>query len=214
MNTETILTFCAVAGLAILSPGPAVLLALRNGMSLGLRAVVWSSLGNVSGLLCLSCAAMLGLGVLLTASAMLFGVVKLLGAMYLFYIGFGHLFGRTSLLRAPDNQSTRSTAAPTPRMLYREGFLLAATNPKPIIFFTALFPQFINAQAPLLPQFFMLTGIFMALSFFTLLGYAMAGSRARSFLLRPNFAKWVNRVVGTAFISFGAALLALRRPAP
>jgi threonine/homoserine/homoserine lactone efflux protein len=212
MNIETILAFCAVAGLAILSPGPAILLALRNGVAFGIRAVIWSSLGNVSGIFCLSAAAMLGLGVLLKSSALLFGAVKLLGALYLFYVGVRHLIGRATVLNPTDNQFAGATV-PSPQRLYREAFLMAATNPKPILFFTALFPQFINAQAALLPQFFVLTGIFMTLSFFTLIGYALVGARARSLLIKPHFAKWVNRAVGTVFISFGAALLALRRPA-
>jgi threonine/homoserine/homoserine lactone efflux protein len=212
MNIQTILTFTAVAGLAILSPGPAILLALRNGVSFGIRSVIWSSLGNVSGIFCLSAAAMLGLGVLLKSSAFLFGAVKLLGALYLFYVGVRHLLGRASVVNQNDNPPGIE-AMPNPLRLYREAFLLATTNPKPILFFTALFPQFINAQAPLLPQFLVLTGIFMALSFITLIGYASIGARARTLLLRPRFAKWINRVVGAVFVSFGAALLTLRRPA-
>jgi threonine/homoserine/homoserine lactone efflux protein len=212
MNLQTILTFSAVAALAILSPGPAILLALRNGVAYGVRAVIWSSLGNVSGIFCLSAAAMLGLGVLLKSSALLFGAVKMLGAAYLFYVGIRHMVGNSSVLTLPDNQA-ESAVVPSRQRLYREAYFIAATNPKPILFFTALFPQFINANAPLLPQFFVLTGIFMAISFCTLIGYALVAARARTLLLRPNFAKWVNRVVGTVFISFGAALLALRRPA-
>jgi len=211
MNLETILAFSAVAGLAILSPGPAILLALRNSVAFGLRAVAWSSLGNVTGIFVLSAAAMLGLGVLLKSSALLFGAVKLLGALYLFYVGLRHLFGRSSVLSASVEQSA-SPRMPTPFALYREAFLLAATNPKPILFFTALFPQFIEPGAPLLPQFFVLTGIFMVLSFITLLGYASVAGRARFFLIKPRVSKWINRVVGSVFISFGAALLALRRP--
>lgn len=212
MNLETALTFSAVAGLAILSPGPAILLALRNGVTFGIRAVIWSSLGNISGLFCLSAAAMLGLGLLLKSSALLFGIVKIFGSLYLFYVGIRHLFGRTSVLDTGDSQSASATAH-SPYRLYREAFFMAVINPKPILFFTALFPQFISAQMPLLPQFFILTSIFMALSFFTLLGYAMVATRARVILLQPRFVKWVNRIVGTVFISFGAALLALRRPA-
>ena len=170
MNIETVLTFSAVAWLAILSPGPAILLALRNGVAFGLRAVTWSALGNVTGIFVLSAAAMLGLGLLLKSSALLFGAVKLLGALYLFYLGLRHLFGRSSVLSGSAEQST-DARTPTPFALYREAFFLAATNPKPILFFTALFPQFINANDPLLPQFFVLTGIFMVLSFVTLLGY-------------------------------------------
>ncbi len=212
MSIETILAFAAIACLSILSPGPAVLLALRNGVAFGMRAVVWSSLGNIAGLFVLSAAAMLGLGALLKSSALLFAAVKLLGALYLFYVGARHLFGRSSVL-VESAEPSSSNIPPPSLALFREALLLAATNPKPILFFTALFPQFLNAQKPLLPQFFILTGIFMALSFATLLSYARAASQAKRFLGKPHFSKWINRVVGTVFVAFGAALLALRRPA-
>lgn len=211
MNFETILTFSAVAGLSILSPGPAILLALRNSVAFGVRSVIWSSLGNVCGIFCLSAAAMLGLGVLLMSSTLLFGAVKLLGALYLFYVGIRHLVGGVSVLSRTHDPSVVA-ATPSPPQLYREAFLMAATNPKPILFFTALFPQFINASKPLVQQFFILTGIFMFLSFLTLVGYALVAERARTLLLRPRFSRWVNRIVGSIFIFFGAALLTLRRP--
>jgi len=212
MPIETILSYSAVAWLAIASPGPAILLALRNGSAFGVRATLWSSLGNITGIFVLSATAMMGLGVLLMSSALLFGVVKTLGALYLFYVGLRHLLGRSSVVNTPSELSTGGASA-SPRKLYREGVLLAVTNPKPILFFTALFPQFVNTAAPLLPQFFVLTGIFMALSFITLSAYALVAGRARSLLVKPNIVKWINRVVGSVFISFGAALLALRRQA-
>jgi len=90
--------------------------------------------------------------------------------------------------------------------------LTAVTNPKPILFFTALFPQFLDARAALLPQFFLLTGVVMALSLCSLLAYSLLATRARGLLLRARFARWVDRVVGAVFVAFGAALLALRRP--
>ena len=210
MNLETIPAFTLVAAVAIISPGPAILLAIRNGAAFGMRAVIWSSLGNVCGIFCLSAAAMLGLGVLLMSSALLFGAVKLLGAMYLFYIGVRYLIGRTSALGTTAAELIE-LAPPARLQLFREAFLLAVTNPKPILFYTAIFPQFINAQAPLLPQFIVLTGIFMGLSFVTLLGYALLASRAKSFLSMPHVMRWFNRFVGAAFISFGAALLSVRR---
>jgi threonine/homoserine/homoserine lactone efflux protein len=210
MNVETILTYTAVAALTIASPGPAVLLALRNSATYGVRSVIWSSLGNVSGIFCLSAAAMLGLGVLLMSSAILFGVVKLLGALYLFYIGVRHLLGKASVVNQNDARN-RVEIMPSPVRLYREAFFLATTNPKPILFFTALFPQFIDVQMTLLTQFLTLTGIFMGLSFMTLIAYALIGVRARTLMLRPRFAKWMNRVIGGIFMTFGAVLLTLRR---
>jgi homoserine/homoserine lactone efflux protein len=146
MNLETILTFSAIAGIAIISPGPAILLAIRNGAAFGMRAVTWSSLGNVCGIFCLSAAAMLGLGFVLMSSAFLFTVVKLLGALYLFYIGVRHLFGRASAFGVASGVSDGLTAT-GPLHLFREAFLLSATNPKPILFFTALAAQLITRRA-------------------------------------------------------------------
>ena len=212
MNTQSLLAFAVVAGLAILTPGPSILLTLRNGASFGARSVMWSALGNICGVFCLSTAAILGLGVMLKSSALLFGVVKLIGALYLFYVGVRHLFGRATVL-AEESAHSENEPTPSRQALYREAFLTAATNPKAVLFFTALFPQFVNAQAALVPQFFILTGIFMGISYTAHMSYALLASRAKGFLLRPALAKWMNRVVGTVFISFGTLLLTLRRQA-
>lgn len=210
MHLHTLLAYTAVACVAILSPGPAIVLALRNGTAYGVRSVVWSALGNVTGLFCLSAASMLGLGVLLQSSALLFGALKIVGALYLFYMGAKQLLGRSSAFAKLDS-ATAKAAMPRAWHLYREAVLTAATNPKPILFFTALFPQFLDVQEPLLAQFFILTGIFGVLSFCTLIGYALLASRARALFARPSFAKWVNRSFGAIFIGFGATLLTLHR---
>ncbi|HZP67372.1 MAG TPA: LysE family translocator [Rudaea sp.] len=209
MHLQTLLAFAAVAAMAILSPGPAVLLSLRNGATLGARSVAWSALGNISGVTCLSAAAMLGLGVVLKSSVLLFGIVKLAGAAYLFYVGWRHLRGQAVLVAETDPQ--RRAAAPRAAALYREGFLIAATNPKAVLFFTALFPQFVDATQPVMPQFLILTGVFVAISYIAHLGYATVAARAKGVLVGPFFAKWLNRIVGTAFMTFGALLLTLRR---
>jgi threonine/homoserine/homoserine lactone efflux protein len=211
MQLHTLLAFTAVAAVAILSPGPATLLALRNSMAWGPRTAIWSTLGNVCGLFCLSAAAMLGLGVVLQSSAVLFGAVKLIGAGYLFYVGLRQLTGRgVALVPAAG---VVASAPPARARLFSEALLTAGTNPKPILFFTALFPQFLDSQAPLLPQFLVLTGLFMALSFASLVTYALLAARARDVLARPGFALWMNRAVGAIFVAFGAALLTLRRQA-
>jgi threonine/homoserine/homoserine lactone efflux protein len=208
MELHTILAFSVVATLAILSPGPAVLLSLRNGTRLGARSVAWSALGNISGVGCLSIAAILGLGVVLTSSVILFNAVKIAGAAYLIYIGVRHLLGRNVLI--PAETDTGSVSG-SPWALYREGFLIAATNPKAVLFFTALFPQFINAKAAILPQFLILTGVFMAISYALHLVYASMAAQAKIFLSKPFLAAWFNRSIGAAFIAFGAMLLSLKR---
>jgi threonine/homoserine/homoserine lactone efflux protein len=210
MEIHTMLTFTAVAALAIATPGPAVLLTVRNGASMGVQSVAWSALGNICGVFCLSVAAILGLGVMLSTSALLFGVVKLIGALYLFYVGLRHLFGRVAVMG--DEENSAIICKPDRARLYREAFLTAATNPKAVLFFTALFPQSLDVQSALMPQFFILTGIFMALSYGIHITYALLASRAGKALRKPGFAKIMNRLVGAVFVSFGTLLLTLRRP--
>lgn len=210
MDLHALLAYTLVAAIAIASPGPASLMAINNSIQYGPRATVWSSLGNVSGLFCLSAAAMLGLGALLASSEVLFNAVKIMGAGYLFYLGGKQLLKKNPML-APEEGGDGKGGQPPRSKLYKSAFLTAATNPKATMFFTALFPQFIDQGAALLPQFLILTSIFMALSLMSLALYATLASRAKGVLTRPRFSRWVSRVVGTTFIGFGAAILAMRR---
>jgi len=210
MDVHSILAFTLVAGIAIASPGPATLMALNNSITYGPRSTLWSSLGNASGLFCLSAAAMLGLGALLASSEWMFNAVKIAGAGYLFYLGAKQLLKKSPVL-AGEAQGQPTRNRPSRSKLYKSAFLTAATNPKATMFFTALFPQFIDQSAALLPQFLILTAIFMALSLTSLSVYAALASRAKGLLIRPVFSKWLNRVVGSTFIGFGAAVLSMRR---
>ncbi|WP_158683245.1 LysE family translocator, partial [Pseudomonas gingeri] len=100
MDAHSLLAFTLVAAVAIASPGPATLMAMNNSVAYGPRSTVWSSLGNASGLFCLSAAAMLGLGALLASSEWLFNMVKIAGAGYLFYLGAKQLLKKSPVLAA------------------------------------------------------------------------------------------------------------------
>ena len=210
MDIHSVLTYTLVAAISIASPGPATLVALHNSVAYGAKSTLWSSLGNVSGLFCMSAAAMLGLGALIASSEIIFNAVKIAGAGYLFYLGAKHLLKKEPVLSASSDGSPEGQMPPRSK-LFKSAFLTAATNPKATIFFTALFPQFIDQSAALVPQFFILTLIFMALSLISLSIYALLASRAKGVLTRPAFTKWVNRVVGSTFIFFGSAILTMRR---
>jgi threonine/homoserine/homoserine lactone efflux protein len=210
MQADVLLAYCAFAAVSVVSPGPATVLAIRNALSGSMRGVFYGAVGNMAGLFCLSAASMLGLGVLLRTSATLFLAVKIIGAVYLFYLGFKQLRGRASIA-IPDNGAMPWRSAWS---YFREAIGLALTNPKPILFFAALFPQFVAPSAPLLPQFFVLTGIFMLMSLCSLHIYAFMARQARRALTQPRIVRWVDRVTGALFVSFGAALLALKRIAP
>ncbi|WP_422422420.1 LysE family translocator [Pseudomonas sp. GZD-222] len=212
MDAHSILAYVVVAAIAIASPGPATLMAINNSLAYGPRSALWSSLGNACGLFCLSAAAMLGLGALLASSEWMFNVVKIAGAGYLFYLGAKQLFKKTPMLAA-DVAGDQKACKPSRRKLFKSAFLTAATNPKATMFFSALFPQFLDQSAALLPQFLLLTSIFMGLSLTSLTLYAALASRAKGVLTRPRFSLWVSRAVGSTFIFFGAAILTMRRQA-
>jgi len=209
MDAHSLLAYTLVASIAIASPGPATVMALNNSIAYGARSTLWSSLGNACGLFCLSAAAMLGLGVLIASSELLFNAVKIAGACYLFYLGARQLFGKPRLLAEASDGSV--APLPSRTKLFKSAFFTAASNPKATMFFTALFPQFIDQGAPMLAQFLVLTLIFMGLSITSLSLYAALASRAKGVLTRPRFARWVSRVVGSTFIFFGTAILSMRR---
>lgn len=207
MNTPLYLLFCATALAAVFTPGPAVMLALQNSTLYGWRRTALSSLGNISGLFVLICASAVGLGALLRTSAALFLLLKICGAFYLVYLGIKQW-------RAGGNKLRQHAVAPDTRPgaldLYREGLLLALSNPKAILFITALFPQFIVHQAPLIPQLVLLSATFMGLSFSGLMTYALAGKLIGENLADTMRSKRFRRLTGGLFIAMGAGLLTLK----
>ncbi|WP_202904784.1 LysE family translocator [Marinagarivorans algicola] len=189
----------------IISPGPAVFLAIYNGIDSGSRAVMVFAVGNSLGLMLLSIASVSGLSALLLASPALFFLVKVCGAAYLIYLGARQL--------SSAKQAASHSAIPIDDVkrgllsYFKEGFLIAVTNPKPIVFFAALFPQFLNADYAIAPQFIIMTLIFMFFSFVSLSVYGYLGKQARSFLAKPNNVQWFQRMSGILFIVMGVSIL-------
>ena len=144
MNIEILLIYMLVAFFYIISPGPAVFLAVYNGALHGIKPVMVSALGNIIGLLLLSVLSISGLSAILLASSTLFMIVKVIGASYLLYLGVRQiLFSKKIALNPEEAQAT----AQRPLISYfKEGLFVAATNPKPILFFAALFPQFLDTS--------------------------------------------------------------------
>ena len=204
-----LLAYSLITWLTAATPGPAVLLALRNGATRGFRAGFFSTLGNQLGLVLLAGASILGLGVILHTSAWLFTLVKWVGAAYLVVLGTRMLLARGGM----ELDSTDSGEAPpaSDAQMLRLGLWVSLTNPKAILFFGALFPQFVHTDQALLPQFTTLVSLSICASVSCLLTYVWLASRARRWLQRPRAALWINRVAGSVFIGFGLVLAGLRR---
>jgi threonine/homoserine/homoserine lactone efflux protein len=209
MSLSSWLIYVSVVLVSTLTPGPAVLLSISNSVAHGRRAAIFSSLGNISGLFLLSVAAIAGIGAVLQSASWVLGLLKTMGAAYLIYLGIR----RWQLGGASVALSQPALELRTSRQFFIQGSLLALTNPKAILFFAALFPQFIAIEHPLLPQFVTLTGTLMSLSFVSLTSYALLANAAKGWLAGPQRIRLFNRVSGTAFVLLGLAMFRLEHAA-
>ncbi|WP_426087013.1 LysE family translocator [Janthinobacterium sp. PSPC1-1] len=212
MHLSNWLLFCSVALLVTFSPGPAVLLAISNAIAVGPRRAMISSMGNGFGLFIISGVAMAGMGVVLATSATAFMLLKLAGALYLVYLGIKQWRSKTSIVA--DAPVAFGAANPNSFWkLFRQGLTVALTNPKAILFFSALFPQFITPGEPVAIQFTVLTTSFVACAMLAHLFYANLARLLKTQLATPGRAKLFNRISGGAFVLLGLSLLRLRAKA-
>lgn len=209
MELGQYLTFVAIVIVTTLTPGPAVLLAITNGAIHGPRLTAIAILGNITALMAMAAISALGLGAVLLASATLFALLKWIGGLYLIYLGIR--IWRSKTLVFDEDVANRSVTTGTPFKLFKQAFFIAASNPKAIAFFAALFPQFIEPHRPLIPQLLLLAGTFALFSYAFLMGYAVLSSRARYWLSRPRYSRLFQRCSGTAFIGLGVGMIATQR---
>lgn len=209
MTLTILLAFAAVAFIGIATPGPTVLLALANGSRYGLRRALPGMLAAVISDFVLIGAVALGLGALLAASEFWFSVVKWLGAAYLAFIGIQMLRSSGSLGNALNDAPAGIS---TPRAIFTKSFLVAVTNPKGYLFFSAFLPQFIDPAAPQAQQYLLLAMVFAAIDFVVMLGYAVLGSQAIR-LLKQSGARWLDRICGGALLALAGSLAFYRRTA-
>ncbi len=202
MNAENILLFISIAFIATITPGPAILLATSHSLSFGLKSAVFTILGNITGLFVMSALSVAGLSAIILNSAVLFAIVKLAGALYLIYLGFKLWRNGIATIKAPQPVARKKAEH---RKLYASGLAVALSNPKAIAFTTALFPQFIDHQQPVLLQFGILVATFMLLSFLCIFGYAYAvHTTQKKYIASPH--GLLGKVLGGGFIASGIAL--------
>jgi threonine/homoserine/homoserine lactone efflux protein len=194
MSLETWLLFSGAALVVILIPGPLSLLMISNSLNYGLRRSYPAFLGGVIASICLLSASALGLGALLLASEQLFSALKIVGALYLFYLAWQSW----QQSRQPSVGAEVPQAAPVPRFraLFGRAFVLGASNPKDILFFAAF-----------LPQLLMMIATWTVLDLLCKLAYGLGAHGAARYLRSGKGQSWFNRVSAGLFSGAGAASL-------
>ena len=206
MDLSVWITYFIATIILSLSPGPGVFSSISSGLHHGFRLGVWNGVGMQAANVILVAIVALGLGAILIASETLFTAVKWLGVAYLIYLG-------VVTWRAPARgfEDDRDDNARTAWEVFLRGFFVNLTNPKGIIFFAAIFPQFIDVARPQLPQYAILAGTTFAVDVVVMGGYTALAAKVLRVMRDPGHLRWVNRGLGGAFVAAGVALASFRR---
>jgi threonine/homoserine/homoserine lactone efflux protein len=198
------LPFLGVAVLACVIPGPDFAVIMRTSV-LRRRAGLAAMAGTQSGLCVHMLAATAGLSLILARSAIALTAIQLAGAAYLIYLGIRILINA----RGPGPDPARTGIA-RPGASYRQGMLTNLTNPKAILFFASILPQFVSHDAPLAPQILMLGVIDIAIGTLILLAVISAASRLAQILSRPRARQRWDRLTGSVMLGLGIFLAVSR----
>jgi homoserine/homoserine lactone efflux protein len=209
MSLKLLLVFAVTEFLLSLTPGPAVLLIVSQGVTAGFRLSLQGAVGILTGNAIYFFLSALGLGTLLLASTTLFQIIKWLGIAYLILTGIRMLFSKSPATEDDaivDLEVTRKR----PLKLFSQGLLTQLANPKAVVFFTALLPQFVSPNGQVLEQFLLLGVVSIAVEFPVLVSYGWLAQRGSR--LFPERFSSLPRIAGGFLISAGLGLASMRRP--
>jgi threonine/homoserine/homoserine lactone efflux protein len=210
MSLTTYSLYLAAVAVLVLSPGPTMLMCMTTALNDGKSSALAVAAGSISAVLGVMTLSALGLGALLAASELAFTTVKVIGAIYLIWLGIKTFCSSVEVvdIKRGTTDSGRRLRSP-----YARGFLVGSSNPKAILFFTAFFPQFLSPIEPFAPQYAILTLTFIAFEF-SVLAACASGVSAIAPILRSSWhMRWINKVTGGLFATMGGLLLLSRRHA-
>lgn len=207
MTWQIWLFFVVTEAVLSMTPGPAVLFVLSQAVRRGPEKSVWASGGILSANAMYFALSATSLGAVIVASYKLFSLIKWMGAAYLIYLGLANFFGRQSILALPEDAAGLHSGP----YILRDGFFLQAANPKALLFFTAILPQFIDARRNVVLQVVILGISSIVVEFVILFVYGHLAGRALAAARSLRYEKLTNRIAGSLLIGAGVGLARLRR---
>ncbi|MDH3761702.1 MAG: LysE family translocator [Gammaproteobacteria bacterium] len=207
MPIELWLAYVATSAVVLAIPGPTILLVLSYSIAHGRQATLPLVAGVALGDSVAITLSLIGLGTLLAASAFWFTIIKWIGGLYLIYLGFLLLRGANKPMQLQADDTRESS----PRKLFGNAFIVTALNPKSIVFFIALLPQFISAAHPAMPQLWILGISFVVLATIGATCYALFAASIRRFLATPRAQKAYGYLGGGLLCGAGLWALSAKR---
>ena len=204
LPTAHLLAFTLTAFALIVVPGPSVLFTVSRALALGRAAGVATVAGNTVGVYVQVVAVAFGIGALVERSVMVFTIVKLGGAAYLIFLGIQAIRHRQKLAEMLGSRIENKSVA----RVMADGFVVGIGNPKAIVFFAAVLPQFVDRQAGQVPQQMLLLGaIFAGVALLSDSGWALVAGSARAWFGRsPRRLELIGGTGGLVMIGIGAML--------
>jgi threonine/homoserine/homoserine lactone efflux protein len=207
MPLELWLAYVATSAVVLAIPGPTILLVLSYAIAHGRKATLPLVAGVALGDSLAITLSLIGLGTLLAASAFWFTIIKWMGGLYLIYLGVRLMRGATK----PIPLQTPLAQQASPRKLFANAFIVTALNPKSIVFFIALLPQFISAAHPAAAQLWILGVTFVVLATIGATSYALFAASIRRFLASPGAQKAYSYIGGGLLCGAGVWALSAKR---
>jgi threonine/homoserine/homoserine lactone efflux protein len=202
MDTQ-LLAFAGVSLLLAVTPGPDMAVVTKNALAHGRRGVLLTTSGIGLALVIWVTATAVGLSALLRTSGELLFALKIVGALYLAYLGVRTLF--ESRQQPGDLLAGTAPAAPA-HAVFRQGFLSAISNPKLGVFFVTFLPQFVLPGQAVLPRLLELGVTFAVIGWLWMNVYGLFVTRLRDVITAPRVRQWMQRVTGVVLLGFGARL--------
>jgi homoserine/homoserine lactone efflux protein len=205
MNFHLFLAYCFAVAILVLMPGPVVTLVVANSLSHGSRSGLATVAGASTGNAILLGATAVGLVAFFALLSEIFEVVRWAGAAYLIWLGLKawRAHGEGPALAPAAKRSSRA--------VFMQGFVIAITNPKAIVFYIAFLPQFVDAHLPAGPQLLAMIGAMIIMALLSDSAYALLAGRARGWFTAPGRRRLQGRITGTLLIGVGCGLLLARR---
>lgn len=202
------LTIVPIFMLLSLGPGPNNFMAMSNGINQGPVAALIGTIGRNFAFALLMLVSALGLGAVIVSSSLLFNIVKWAGVLYLLYMGIKTWRNAAQGMDTGETLNVKSVAYSG---LIRQEFIVAISNPKAVLIFTAVFPQMLNLEKPVMVQFLIMGLIFIVTEFIASYIYAVAGNQIKRFIKSSKGVIRLNRSMGAVFVAAGAVLASASR---
>jgi len=204
---ETLLLFLATTFVVVLSPGPAAIAVIGEAATNGFKSAFLIILGIAVANVSFFVLSATGIAALIIASSVLFSVIKWIGVIYLLYLGIGAIFGSTGLLKISQSKPESGKS----HVVFLRGFVVEASNPKALLYFSALLPQFVDISRPVFSQLTVMCLITFCIDLLCYSLYAYMGHKSSNVVISPLINKFINRTAGGMLIFAGLKMATVER---